>query len=153
MKISEAAKSHRQTDCSTTQFRTAGRTAIHVALWVLLAEDDAAVLEALTQLFVALGVKTVAVPDATAATAALDTQFFDVVITDLMMPGGGGRTVVQHVASMGGDRPPVIVMTGRLERALHDEVIAMGAARSIEKPFELRTLLRLVSEVLAAEGH
>lgn len=120
---------------------------------VLLAEDDAAVLEALTQLFVALGVKTVAVPDATAATAALDTQFFDVVITDLMMPGGGGRTVVQHVASMGGDRPPVIVMTGRLERALHDEVIAMGAARSIEKPFELRTLLRLVSEVLAAEGH
>ncbi len=36
MKISEAAKSHRHKDCSTTQFRTAGRTAIQVALWVLL---------------------------------------------------------------------------------------------------------------------
>lgn len=37
VKTSEAAKSHRHTDCSTTHFRTAGRTAIHVALWVLLA--------------------------------------------------------------------------------------------------------------------
>ena len=41
-------------------------------------------------------------------------------------------------------------MTGRLERALHDEVIALGATRSIEKPFNLGKLLQLLAEVLEA---
>ncbi|NSW58125.1 MAG: PAS domain S-box protein [Armatimonadetes bacterium] len=116
---------------------------------LLVAEDDPAVLEALTRLFVALGTEAVAVTDAAEATAALEKQRFDLVLTDLMMPGGGGRRVLEYVAAMGEDRPPVVVMTGRLERPLHDEVVSLGAARTIEKPFEFRALLRTVNALLA----
>ena len=69
-----------------------------------------------------------------------------------MMPGGGGRAVVEFSRSMGDEAPPVVIMTGRLERALHDEVLALGAARSIEKPFDMGKLLRVLAEVLGERG-
>ena len=53
---------------------------------------------------------------------------------------------------MGNDAPPVIIMTGRLERVLRDEVMAMGAVQTIEKPFDLSKLLLLLAEVLKTRG-
>ena len=43
-------------------------------------------------------------------------------------------------------------MTGRLERVLRDEVMAMGAVQTIEKPFDLSKLLLLLAEVLKTRG-
>ena len=47
------------------------------------------------------------------------------------MAGGGERAVVEFSRSMGDAAPPIASVTGRLERALHDEVIALGAARRV----------------------
>ena len=117
---------------------------------VLVAEDETDVLLLLRQLFDAIGCELVTAATAGEAIEALRGQEFDLVLSDLMMPGGGGRAVLKFSRMMGDDAPPVVIMTGRLERALHDEVIALGATRSIEKPFNLGKLLQLLAEVLEA---
>lgn len=66
-----------------------------------------------------------------------------------MMPGGGGRAVLESLR-LQRDPPPVIIITGRLERSLREEVAALGAACCVEKPFDLSDLLRAISTVLAS---
>ncbi len=120
---------------------------------VLVAEDETDLLDLLRELFDEIGCELTTVVTAGEAVEALGRQSFDVVLSDLTMPGGGGRAVAEFCRSMGNGAPPLVVMSGRLERALHDEVIALGAARSIEKPFDLGELLRVLAEVLGPRGH
>ena len=117
---------------------------------LLVAEDETDVLLLLRGLFDAIGCELVTAATASEAIEALRGQEFDLVLADLMMPGGGGRAVLKFSRTLGTDASPVIIMTGRLERALHDEVMALGAARSIEKPFNLSELLRVLAEVLGS---
>ena len=45
-------------------------------------------------------------------------------------------------------RPPVILMTGRTEEVLADELLAEGASRCLQKPFRLKDLLAEITDVL-----
>jgi CheY-like chemotaxis protein len=132
-------------DCTTVSLRDVPELK---GARVLVAEDETYVLNLLQKLLNPLGCNLTTATTADKAIEALRWQKFDLVLSDLMMPGGGGRAVLEFHRNMGDDAPPVIIMTGRLERVLHDEVIAMGAAQTIEKPFDMDKLLRLLAEVL-----
>ena len=58
---------------------------------VLVVEDDRALLEAYTDVLLAAGFDVVAASDGAGALHALDTDPFDVVLTDLVLPGRHGR--------------------------------------------------------------
>ncbi|MEO8201560.1 MAG: response regulator [Gemmatimonadota bacterium] len=78
----------------------------------------------------------------------------DLVITDLMMPGKDGLDLVFEMVSLEPD-VRVIAMTGgswkeTIDR-LHDARL-FGAVRTVTKPFTLSEMLRVVGEVLAADG-
>jgi len=124
-------------------------TGLHGAR-LLVAEDDPDVLEPLRRLFESLGCEVVTVATAGEAMEAMRRQEFSLVLSDLMLPGGGGRAIADFRRSMGDNAPPLIVISGRLERALQDEMIALGAARFVEKPFSLRRLLQTASELLGS---
>jgi DNA-binding response OmpR family regulator len=62
------------------------------------------------------------------------------------------RAVLEFARTLGDDTPPIIIVTGRLERELHDEVMALGAAGSIDKPFRLNDLLRLLLSVVRSQS-
>lgn len=117
---------------------------------ILVVEDEPDVLDLLQRLFGEAGCQLTAAANVGEAIDVLRRREFDLVLTDLMVPGGGGRAVAEYCREMGDAAPPLVVMSGRLERSLHDEVIALGAARSVEKPFALSKLLRTLSEVLQA---
>ena len=119
---------------------------------ILVAEDDSDVMDLLQQLLKTVGCDVTTAKTAGKAIEALRLREFDLVLSDLMMPDGGGRAIVDSSRTMGDAAPPVIVMTGRLERALHDEVMALGAAGTIEKPFHLTDMLRMLAEVLRGRG-
>src|SRR5450432_3862136 len=62
---------------------------------VLLADDDQAVRETMTQLLKRRGFEVVAVDSVANALQSISTESFDVLITDLHMPGpGDGFTVI-----------------------------------------------------------
>jgi hypothetical protein len=80
------------------------------------------------------------------AAAAKHEGKIDLVITDVVMPGMGGRELVKQLALT---RPEtkVLFLSGYTEEAISEGTIESGAA-FLQKPFTLQALSRKVREVL-----
>lgn len=77
---------------------------------------------------------------------------FDLVITDLMLPGASGEDLVREIRA--GSDAPVIVVSARSEAADKVELLRLGADDYLAKPFDLDELHARVAVQLrhAARG-
>ena len=102
---------------------------------ILLVDDDRAMREMLGSLFGELGHDVSEASSAEDAIASLEEEEFDVVLSDIRMPGRSGIEMVSDVKRL---RPgtPVVLMTafGSVDSAV--EAIRAGAYDYITKPFE-----------------
>lgn len=117
---------------------------------VLLVEDDPALREALADTLQLAGHRFVALANAEQALRALAKESFDLLISDVNMPGMDGH---QLLAQLKVERPdlPVLLMTAyaTVERAVM--AMRLGAVDYLVKPFEPKTLLELIAR--HAQGH
>jgi PAS domain S-box-containing protein len=116
---------------------------------VLLVEDETPVRELVRDTLVAKGYRVVEAENGEAglAAAARHKGIIHLVITDVVMPGVGGRELVQQLAQT---RPEtkVLYLSGYTEDAIiSDGTIEKGAA-FLQKPFTLQNLSRKVRDVL-----
>jgi two-component system response regulator HydG len=106
---------------------------------VLIVDDDQNTCDLLGQGLERRGFTTAARTNGGDAFAALSAQDFDVVLTDLNMPGMRGIELCRRIVA---NRPdvPVIVVTafGSLDTAI--EAIRAGAYDFITKPFEIEAV-------------
>jgi len=107
---------------------------------VLLAEDEVDLRDAIAELLTERGFEVTTAADTQEALAALKTSSFDVLVSDLMMPGGGGQEVIAEARGQG-RAPLIIVITGRTDPAVAQDVAAMGATACLQKPFGLADIL------------
>ncbi|MDH3687053.1 MAG: sigma-54 dependent transcriptional regulator [Myxococcales bacterium] len=102
---------------------------------LLLVDDDRAMRELLASLFTEEGHVVTEATSAEEAIASLEDDEFDVVLSDIRMPGRSGIEMVADVKRL---RPgtPVVLMTafGSVDSAV--EAIRAGAYDYITKPFE-----------------
>lgn len=99
---------------------------------ILLVDDEETILETYSLL---LGEKGYAVVTAKNGTAALEEfcrDSFDLVITDLAMPGGDGFKLLEEIKGRS-PSTPVIVFTGKRYKAVKEFVSLLGANELIEK--------------------
>ena len=75
-----------------------------------------------------------------------DTQF-DLVITDIKMPGMDGLELLSLIKSKY-PKTEVIVMTAYGSHEKREEALQKGARYYIEKPFEISEIKQLVMEIL-----
>ena len=116
---------------------------------LLLVEDDRAVRELAERIFRERGYKVTAAADGKDAFHAFVAQpnQFDLIITDLIMPGMSGRELVQALHQVRPDLKALYV-SGYTEdeimrRGLHDPSVAF-----LQKPFTAEVLLAKVRAVL-----
>ena len=106
---------------------------------VLIVDDEQSMCELLEVDLRMRDFKTAWFTSADEAFQALSKESFDVVLTDLNMPGGGGIDLCERIVA---NRPdiPVIVMTafGSLETAI--AAIRAGAYDFVTKPIEMNLL-------------
>ena len=69
------------------------------------------------------------------------------VITDLMMPFGDGRQLIQSLRELD-PHLPILVMSGMLTPSLEAEILAQGDCRFLVKPFTAEELLAKLRELL-----
>jgi len=81
------------------------------------------------------------------ALALLDRERFDVVLTDLCMPGIDGMDLLRRIKHGDGPQPEVILMTAYGSIPIAVEAMKMGAFDFVTKPFRNRTILPLLSRV------
>ncbi|MEW5893634.1 MAG: sigma-54 dependent transcriptional regulator [Pseudomonadota bacterium] len=114
---------------------------------LLVVEDDAALLEALSDTLNLAGYQVDTASDAESALAQLRRVTPGLVLTDVQMPGMDGHGLLRAIkaASPG---LPVILMTayGQIEKAV--EAMRDGAADYLPKPFEPDRLLAVVARYL-----
>jgi DNA-binding NtrC family response regulator len=118
---------------------------------VLLVDDDIVVLAALSNLLRHFGY---VVAGASNSKAAMDyitsgKSRFDLVITDLAMPGINGAEFVAAVKKMFPD-VPVIVITGYVERCTTEEAQRFGAFAYLAKPLHTPLLISTIEHALGA---
>lgn len=107
---------------------------------ILLVEDDAALRTAI-ETFLTKQTEYIvkSVGDVTAAKLELDNKEYDLILSDVKMPGGSGFDVMDFVKTKN-QNPFIIFMTGygSIEQAV--SAMKAGAYDFIVKPFQLTTL-------------
>ncbi len=113
---------------------------------VLVAEDDAALRDALVDTLRFAGCRVTAVADGSAALAALETERPGLLLTDVQMAPTDGHELLLKVRARWPEVPVVLITAyGTIERA----VAAMrdGAAEYLVKPFDADALIGLVERI------
>ena len=116
---------------------------------ILLIEDDSSTAASLRKVLCAEGYEVGISTRGDAGLARAQQESFDVVVTDLRMPGLGGLDLVAqlHAAK---PKQPIILMTahGTTETAI--EATKLGACEYLLKPFEADELLDIVASAVAS---
>jgi len=116
---------------------------------ILVVEDSAGLRENLVQALSMGGYDVQAADNGHSALEALAKGPFDVVITDIRMPGMDGLAVLDRVLAM--DRKPetaVILMTAYMTIESAVSSLKKGAYDYITKPFKIEQLLHTVQAVI-----
>jgi DNA-binding NtrC family response regulator len=116
---------------------------------VLVVDDDVAIGKVLVALLRQRGLEAAHVPSAEDAILALDARPYDVVLSDIRMPGMDGMTLLDHV---GARFPglPVVLVTAHGSVALAVEAMKRGAADFVQKPFDMDEIGFVVEKALAS---
>ncbi len=76
----------------------------------------------------------------------------DLIILDLMIPGGGGLNVLERLNRLPETQGiPVIVLTGVHDAEVKEKVMQAGAIEYLEKPYNAQELLGSVEEHISKE--
>lgn len=109
---------------------------------ILVVEDDRSLREALVYNLRREQYTPIAVGDATSVVDVVRREKPDLIILDLMLPGGSGFDVCRDLRAF--SRAPVIMLTARGEDVDRVLGLEMGADDYVTKPFSLRELLARV---------
>ena len=114
---------------------------------VLLIDDEPDLLELLELTLSRMGLDTTRAESVTEAIGFLDTESFDLCLTDMRLPDGPGLRVVEHINQKGLDLPvAVITAYGSAENAV--AALKAGAFDYLAKPVALEQLRALVKQAL-----
>jgi DNA-binding response OmpR family regulator len=119
---------------------------------VMVVDDDHELCETLWDLLRAHGYRVCVACDEAGAAERLKGRDFQVVLIDMMLPGGNGRSVLRRVRELAPAARTLLITGYRDEMGrLVDEALREGAEGVCYKPFDIPQLLELVR--CASYGH
>ncbi|MCZ6602106.1 MAG: sigma-54 dependent transcriptional regulator, partial [Planctomycetota bacterium] len=114
---------------------------------ILIVDDEAAIRNGLSQFLEDEGHEPTAVANGEAALERIRDEVYDLVITDLKMPGMDGLSLLEKIRKTN-SLCQVAVLTGHGTIAVAVEAMKKGALEFIEKPFQLDRVRRVVRRAL-----
>ncbi|HTJ41081.1 MAG TPA: EAL domain-containing protein [Kofleriaceae bacterium] len=118
---------------------------------VLVVDDDALVRRSIVRVLKLAGFAVTEADGGVAASAQLEHEHADVVISDLEMPGGGGLDLLRRVRRIDLD-VPVILITGKPDVTSAARAIEHGVFRYMTKPLDLGALEKAVRHASRAHA-
>ena len=116
---------------------------------ILLAEDDTAMRTYLARSLEQAGYDVDAVDRGTEAVPLLETQDYDLLLSDIVMPEMDGIELARRATELDPDLK-VMCITGFAAVALNPDSDAPKDASVLSKPFHLKDLVNEVERLLAA---
>lgn len=115
---------------------------------VLVVDDEQIVRDVLLVTLASSGYEVESAPDGARAIELLRTAPFDLLITDVRMPGVDGLTVVRE-ARRQSRTMAIVIITGASSEAIAIEAINLGVNGYLTKPFGVERVLAVVARALS----
>ena len=114
---------------------------------ILLVDDEDILVQGLADFLQDQGTTVDTATDGQEAIALLQEHIYDLLVTDIRMPGMSGMELLRHVQE---NHPSVavILMTGYASTESAIEALRLGVYDYIEKPFEMLELLQAIVNAL-----
>lgn len=127
--------------------KLARRTVIKGQANALVADDSVSIRKFLGDVLINIGFTAVTANDGEDAISKLGAESYDLIITDIEMPGKNGYEFIQAVRGKPEfDAVPIIVLTGRSSSEDKDRAMTLGANSYVLKPFKEMELRAKLSE-------
>jgi DNA-binding NtrC family response regulator len=118
-------------------------------LEILLVDDDRVVRGVFARILSQAGLSVVPVESGAGAIELLRSgRRFDVIVSDLVMPGVGGTALLQYVRQLG-LAVPVIIVSGNATSRSARVAMDLGSFRYLHKPVETSDLLQAIADAVA----
>jgi hypothetical protein len=116
---------------------------------ILVVEDQLPVRTVIAAMLTRNGYRVLEAPDSPSALALASTEAFDLLLTDIVMPGGSGRELAGALRDVGlGDR--ILYMSGYSGGVFGPQRVLHPREALIHKPFDERSLLDAVHDAIGA---
>jgi two-component system cell cycle response regulator CpdR len=116
---------------------------------ILLAEDDESLRKFLAQALARAGHAVTDFGDGSDAYECLKGYRFDLLVTDIVMPGMDGIELAKRAVELN-EALKIMFITGFAAVALHPSSNAPKQAKVLSKPFHLREIVAEVDRMIAA---
>ena len=130
---------------------TAGSEQTMAGKKLLLVDDDARNLYALTKVLKSKGFAVEVAPDSVKALELLAQTTFDAMLTDIMMPQVDGYELIRRVRALGHDKLPIIAITAKAMQGDDALCLEAGANAYLAKPVDVNALTDLINTLLAQQ--
>jgi two-component system nitrogen regulation response regulator NtrX len=114
---------------------------------ILIVDDDQSTLASLSRAFRLAGYEAVVCDHAARAIALLQQERFDIVFSDVVMPGKDGLAMLAELREAG-VTTPIIMISGQATVDMAVRATRLGAADFLEKPISSDKLLLTVDNTL-----
>jgi two-component system, NtrC family, nitrogen regulation response regulator NtrX len=114
---------------------------------LLIVDDDQSTLASLSRAFRMAGYEAVVCDNAARAVTLLKSERFDLVFSDVVMPGKDGLTMLAEVRELG-IATPIIMISGQATVDMAVRATRLGAVDFLEKPISSEKLLLTVENAL-----
>ena len=114
---------------------------------VLVVDDEATIRDLLSKTLALAEYNVDLAPDGRSALERLRMIPYDLLITDLKMPGVDGLAVIREARRLKADIP-VIIITGFSTEASAIEAVNLGVSGYLTKPFRVPRVLAVAAKAL-----
>lgn len=115
---------------------------------ILIAEDERVSRNNLSRFLTEEGYEVVVASDGREAIDQIDRRRFDLVLTNMVMPGANGLEVLRHVRSVS-PRTATMIVSGYGSAETTAQARLLGACDYVFKPVDLEDLLARIKQHLA----
>jgi len=116
---------------------------------ILVVDDQRKMAEVTGIMLTSLGYRVHIETDSRSALGCFgsDPKAFDLILSDVTMPGMAGDVLAQRILELRPDMP-VILMTGHSDRVDQDMICKLGVKKLLSKPLPLNVLATTIRDVL-----
>lgn len=118
---------------------------------ILIVDDEVSILKVLSHIFKKHGYYADTANTVQKATALLESQQFDLVITDIKLANDGNGLEILNLVKKMYPNIPVVIITGYATIKLTIEALKQNAFDLVTKPFKMDQLLEVIENALSHE--
>jgi DNA-binding response OmpR family regulator len=118
---------------------------------VFIVEDQADIRDVLREIFEMHGYRVRMASNGSEAWEIVKSNSFDLIISDLGIPGIDGLELVKRIRG-NSIATPFLIITGVLYENVENELRALGKCDMLLKPFKIADIMKKISSLVAAPG-